>query len=109
MVSGWLVGFVLLGVPLFGLTRHLLVVGLGLGSDFVVRRGRNGQVVVRGRIPKSKVLEIKEFCSRDLAGIGAFAVRGTWGPGRTLALRWSGLPAVGPRQRVRNFLVELLR
>jgi hypothetical protein len=85
-----------------------LGIGLGVGTDFqVVRVGES--VTVRGRVPRAKVPALEEFFRRDLAGVGPFAVAGTFGPGRTIRFRWAGRVAAADRQRVRNVLVELVR
>lgn len=111
MARGSLAGFMVLalGIPLAALVWQLVNAGLDLGADFVIRRRGRDRVVIRGRIARGKVLAIREFCARDLADMGPFAVRGRWGPGRLLQLRWSGRLDSGQRQRVRNFLVEVLR
>jgi hypothetical protein len=80
-----------------------------IGADFTIHRRATGQVVVTGKIPAGKMAAIREFCRRDLADLGGFTVRGSFGPKRTLRLSCS--PGIGPgqRQRLRNFLVDLLR
>jgi hypothetical protein len=98
----------LLGVPTAALGWRLATFGLGLGSDFVIRYRGGGRADVKGRIPRSKVSEILEFCTRDLDPETPFSVRGTWGPNRRLQLRWSGRLDPSQRQRVRNFLVQCL-
>lgn len=88
--------------------RLWLGIGLGLGTDFqVVRVGES--IEVRGRVAASKVPALREFVRRDLAGLGPFAVAGTFGPGRTLRFRFAGRIDGPTRQRVRNVLIELLR
>lgn len=103
----WIV-LVVLGVPLGALAWHLARAGLGSGSGFTIRARGGGRVEVRGRIPRSKVWKIQEFCQRNLGDVGIFTVRATWGERRVLQLRWTGHLTPGERQRVRNFLVELL-
>lgn len=99
---------ILFGLVLAGLAWRLLMTGLGLGSDFVIRYRGPGRVVVRGRVARSQVGAILEFCSRDLHAEGPFAVRGSWGPNRSLRLRWTGRLTPAQRQRVRNFLLQCL-
>jgi hypothetical protein len=85
-----------------------LRIGLGLGSDFqVVRAGE--RITIRGNIARSKHGRLREFVGRDLGDAGAFALAGTSERGRPLRLRWAGRLDPFTRQRIRNFLVELLR
>jgi hypothetical protein len=88
----------------------LLVVLLrrGPGADFEIRYRPGGRVEVRGRIPRAKVGEIRAFFGRDLAAGDAGAVRGWFGPGRTLRLRFRGGLSPAQRQRARNFLMGQL-
>ncbi|HEV3121274.1 MAG TPA: hypothetical protein VGY53_05205 [Isosphaeraceae bacterium] len=104
-----------------GLPAGILVVcaiGLALGvgglgvwqrAHFVIHHVPGREVRVKGRIPNSKVGSIKGFFARDLGASGAVKVRGLFGPGRVLKLRFSGPLSAGQRQRVRNFLVDQLR
>ena len=88
--------------------RLWLGIGLGLGTDFqIVRVGES--VTVRGRVARAKLPAIREFVRRDLAGVGPFAVAGTFGPGRTVRFRWAGRVNAWDQQRVRNVLIELLK
>jgi hypothetical protein len=87
----------------------LIRTGLGLGTDFVIKSQGRGQVTVRGRIPLGKVAGIREFFTRDLARAGPVTVRGSFGRGRALKLRFSGRLSTGQQQRARNFLVDHLR
>jgi hypothetical protein len=82
--------------------------GLGLGSDLLIRWRPGRGVVVRGRIPEAKAAQIRSFFAHDLRAPGSVTVRGSFGPGRSLRLRFSGGLSPGDRQRVRNFLVDLL-
>lgn len=85
-----------------------LGIGLGLGTDFqIVRIGDSA--TVRGRVARAKVPALKEFVRRDLAGVGPFAVAGTFGRGRAIRFRWAGDIGEADRQRVRNVLVELFK
>jgi hypothetical protein len=87
--------------------RLWLGIGFGLGTDFqVIRVGE--RVTVRGQIARAKAAAIREFVRRDLDQGGAFALAGTFGPGRSLRLRWAGEISGFAKQRARNFLVELL-
>lgn len=104
---GVIVG-VALGVPLMGLCWSLARAGLGRDGGFLIRRRSDGMVVIRGKIPRGKHLELQEFCSRDLARLGRFTVRGSRKTGRGINLRFSGRLTGGDRQRIRNFLVECL-
>lgn len=70
---------------------------------------RGGRVEVRGRIPKANVGEIRTFFARDFPADRAGTVRGWFGPGGTLRVRFRGGLVPGERQRVRNFLMERLR
>src|SRR5947209_6554477 len=91
---------VVLGVPLAGLAWQLSKNARGGSAGFVIR-GRGGErVEVRGRLPRSKTSEIQDFCRRHLGQVGVFTVRGSWGPGRVLQLRWTGHLTPGERQRV---------
>ena len=47
------IGILALGIPLLGLARHLLRLGLGLGDGFLVCRLPGGRVIVRGGRPFS--------------------------------------------------------
>jgi hypothetical protein len=96
-----------LGAIVFAL--GLASVGLGQRAHFVIHHVPGREVRVRGRIPLSKVGSIKGFFARDLGASGAVKVRGLFGPGRALKLRFSGPLSPGQRQRVRNFLVDQLR
>jgi hypothetical protein len=78
-------------------------------ADFVIQRGRGRPVRVRGRIAVAKQGAIKSFFNQDLGAPSSFAVRGNFGPGRVLRLRFSGQLTPAQRQRVRNFLLENLR
>ncbi|SIO59293.1 hypothetical protein SAMN05444166_5994 [Singulisphaera sp. GP187] len=81
----------------------------GTGSNgFLIRYRTRDSIDVRGRVPKGKVLEIKEFCVRNLAADRPFTIRGTWGPGKTLSLRCTGALSAAERQRARNFLIQCL-
>src|SRR5262249_34106884 len=82
--------------------------GVGLGADFEGRRDRRGAGTVRGRVPRAKVGALPEFFARDLGGPGAVSVRGRFGPGGALRLRFAGRLDPARRQRVRNFLIDLL-
>jgi len=81
----------------------------GSGAGFVIRSRAGGVVEVRGAVPKSKILEIQEFCTRDLDLERPFAIRGSWGAGRSLNLCWTGDFSAAQRQRTRNFLLQCLR
>jgi len=93
------------GVVLWGLMQ----VGLNLSADFVIRSRGGGRVSVRGRIPAGKVPAIREFFARDLGASGPVTVRGSFGGGRAVRLRFSGRLSPGQQQRARNFLVDHLR
>jgi hypothetical protein len=82
--------------------------GAGLGADFAIRHRPGAGTTVRGRVPASKVGAIAAFFDRDLRPGRAVTVRGTWGPGRTLRLRFSGALSALQQQRARNFLVDHL-
>lgn len=88
--------------------RLWIGIGFGLGSDFqVVRDGL--RVTVRGRVAASKARAIRQFVRDDLNEATRFAIAGTFGPGRSIRLRWAGTIDPPTRQRVRNVLVELLK
>jgi hypothetical protein len=109
MVPGALVA--VLVVTLIATFRFLHRAGglAGLGSSgFLIRSRAGGKVEVRGRVPKGKVLEIQEFCARNLGPSQSFTIRGAWGPGKTLTLRWTGSLSLAERQRARNFLIQCL-
>lgn len=78
-------------------------------GDFVIRLGPQGRVEVQGKIPSSKVPEIRAFFQEQPGGIPRGYVSGTFGPGGTPTLRFSR--GINPilRQRARNFLIEHLR
>ena len=96
-------------VVLAGLAALAVLAGRGGPSDFEIRSGRGGRVVVRGRIPRAKVGAIREFFGSDLGLSGPAAVRGSFGPNRAIRLEFSGPLTAGQRQRARNFLVDHLR
>jgi hypothetical protein len=87
----------------------LVGAGLWLRADFVIKRRSGGRVLVSGRIAAAKVGAIKEFFRRDLDTPHAVTVRGSYGPGRRLRLRFSGRLSPAERQRIRNFLIAHLR
>jgi hypothetical protein len=87
----------------------LVRIGPGLGADFEIRHRPGGRVEVRGRIPASKVGTIRAFFARDLQAECAGRVRGSYGPGRVLRLRFVGGLSPAQRQQARNFLIEHLR
>lgn len=104
-----IVAVVLVALAVALVRRGVWVGGLRSDSDFLIRSRAGGTIEVRGCVPKSKVPEIQEFCVRDLASDRPFAIRGTWGPGGSLNLCWSGDLSSAQRQRARNFLLECLR
>jgi hypothetical protein len=81
----------------------------GLGADFTIELRRDGRVLVRGRVSAGKAGAIRSFFARDLGVRHPVSVRGSFGPGRTLRLQFSGRLTPGQRQQARNFLSELLR
>jgi len=83
--------------------------GLWLRADFVIKRRSGVTVLVHGRIAAGKVGAIKEFFRRDLDTTHAVTVRGSYGPGRRLRLRFFGRLSPAERQRIRNFLISHLR
>src|SRR4051812_26729034 len=76
--------------------RTAMVRGLVPDGGFLIRRSRGGAIDVRGRVPRSKVREIQEFCSRNLASDRPFTIRGTWGPGRSFEPSLYRGPQPGP-------------
>jgi hypothetical protein len=92
-----------------GVGVAVLAVRATRSADFVIRRGNGRPVQVRGRVAAAKRGTIKAFCEQDLGATVSFTVRGSFGPGRALRLRFSGGLSPAQRQRVRNFLVETLR
>ena len=90
---------------LIGLTRA----GLGIGTDFAIRYRPGRGTTVRGRLPRGKVGGIAAFFAHDLRPDGSVSVYGTWGPRRSLRLRFAGPLSPGQQQRARNFLMEHLR
>lgn len=112
MVQGVVFGIVavvLIALAVALVRRGVWVGGLRSDSDFLIRSRSGGAIEVRGCVPKSKVPEIQEFCTRDLASDRPFAIRGRWGPGRSLNLDWSGGLSSAQRQRARNYLLQCLR
>jgi hypothetical protein len=109
MVPGVLVAVLVITViaTLVTLDRAGWMAGPG-SNGFLIRSRTGGSIDVRGRVPKSKVLEIKEFCVRNLTSDRPFTIRGTWGSGKTLTLRYSGGLSPAQRQRARNFLIQCL-
>src|SRR4051794_17471852 len=90
---------------LIGLARA----GRGVGSDFAIRYRPGRGTTVRGRVPAGKVGAIAEFFARDLRPGRPVTVHGTWGPGRSLRLQFSGALSPFQRQQARNFLTNHLR
>jgi hypothetical protein len=90
------------------LVRSVMMRGLGADSGFLIRRKAGGAIDVRGRVPRSKVPEIQEFCRRTLASGRPYTIRGMWGPGRSLNIRWTGDLSPAQRQRTRNYLLQCL-
>ncbi|AGA27410.1 hypothetical protein [Singulisphaera acidiphila] len=109
MVQGAIVGIIVLAAAatLVALHRAGWMTGVG-PNGFLIRYRTAGSIDVRGHVPRSKVLEIKEFCARNLASDRPFTIRGTWGAGKTLTLRWTGGLSPAQRQRARNFLIQCL-
>lgn len=104
---GLTLGAVLLGAAALWRLRQS---GWGLGDGFLIRsRGGAATIEVRGLVPRSKVLEIQEFCRRDLRVQGPFSIRGRWGPGGRLELRWTGRSSPAQRQQARNYLLDCLK
>lgn len=81
----------------------------GVGSDFEIIHRPGKGTVVKGRIPASKLGEVREFFERDLKPKHTIRVRGSLDRRGFIRLAFSG--RIGPfqRQRVRNFLNDLLR
>ncbi|WP_406695269.1 hypothetical protein V5E97_29965 [Singulisphaera sp. Ch08] len=109
MVPGVLVGIAVVALiaTLVALDRTGLLVGPG-SNGFLIRSRTNGLIDIRGRVPRSKVLEIKEFCTQDLASDRPFTIRGNWGAGKILTLRYTGGLNPAQQQRARNFLIQCL-
>jgi hypothetical protein len=82
---------------------------LALRADFVIRHRPGKALRLRGRIPPGKAGAIREFFERDLRAGVPVTVRGLFGPRRRLKLRILGPLPAGLKQRVRNFLIDLLR
>lgn len=87
----------------------LLRAGMGPGSDFVIQYRPGGRLKVRGQVAASRVGGIKSFFENDLRPERSVTVRGTFGPGRSLRLRFSGGLSGPQQQQARNFLIEHLR
>ncbi|MEW4566491.1 hypothetical protein AB1L88_01360 [Tautonia sp. JC769] len=79
------------------------------GGDFVIRLGPGDRVEVSGRVPRSKVPGIVGFFRDQAGGVPRGRIVGTFGPGGTPRLRFSGAIDPALRQRARNFLIEHLR
>jgi hypothetical protein len=84
------------------------------GSDFVIRHRTGQRPRFYGSLPASKRGAIEGFFMRDLGAGRPVTVWGNWGggtlrKGRALRLRFTGPLESGERQRVRNFLIQLLR
>lgn len=84
-------------------------------AEFVIRSRPTTRVLIVGRVPSSKVGAIQTFFKRDIGtDAPTITVCGGW-PARTRsaagALRLKFLGEVDARlqQRVRNFLMEILR
>ena len=111
-ISGSLVTSMLMTVLTAGalaVIASLIRAGVSLSSDFVIRHRPGAGTKVRGRVPAAKVGAIAEFFARDLKANGPVTVRGSLRPGQPLQLRISGALDAFRRQRIRNFLLELLR
>jgi hypothetical protein len=102
--AGLVVALVVIPV-LIGLARA----AAGVGADFAIRYRPRAGTTVRGRVPRAKVGAIAAFFDRDLRPDASVVVRGAWGPGRVLRLRFSGRLTPAQQQRARNFLVDHLR
>ena len=74
--------------------------------DFSIRR-RRGVVQIDGAIAKAKHGMITEFIQKDLFIEGDLVIRGLRSNGR-LTLSFRGTFDAGEKQRVRNFLIEVL-
>lgn len=77
-------------------------------ADFTIRYRPGRPVAVRGKVSKAKAGAIAEFFVHDLAPGRPATVRGSRGRGM-MTLRFSRSMTPAQRQRVRNFLVDLLR
>jgi hypothetical protein len=91
-----------------GPLASLVARGLLLVADIVVvcRPGR--RALVRGRVPRGKIGSIEAFFAHDLRPRVPVTVRGSWDRGGILRLRIAGRLDPSSRQRVRNFLLDLL-
>jgi hypothetical protein len=98
--------FVLVAVVIGGAA---LAYWVAQSADFVIRRGRDRKVRMTGRIAASKRGAIKAFFDQDFGATDSFTVRGSFGPGRAVKLRFSGRLSRAQQQRARNFLVAHLR
>jgi hypothetical protein len=80
-----------------------------LAADFVIVARPGRPTLVRGRLPVARVGEIESFFGRDLRPEAPVTVRGSRTRDGTLRLTIAGRLDPGRRQRVRNFLLDLLR
>lgn len=78
------------------------------GAEFVVRFRPGRPARVRGRVPLSKHAVIRQFFETDLGAAGPVRVRGRRDPRGRLALEVAGRLDPARRQRLRNFLLDLL-
>lgn len=80
----------------------------GVGAEFVIRHRPGSGTTVRGRVPRSKHAQIAAFFDRELAPGRQVSVAGHRVRGRALRLEISGGLNPFQRQRIRNYLVDLL-
>jgi len=93
------------------LTAALRAVGRrGVGrGDFQVRLGPGERVEVTGRLPRSKVAEIRAFFREQPGGVPHGRIVGSFTPAGAPRLHFEGRFPPEVQQRARNFLIEHLR
>jgi len=82
--------------------------GVGRG-DFQVRLGPGERVEVTGRLPRSKVAEIRAFFREQPGGVPHGRIVGSFTPAGAPRLHFEGRFPPEVQQRARNFLIEHLR
>jgi hypothetical protein len=89
----------------------LRVVRMLTASDFAIRVPPGGRPAFAGMIAAAKQGALEEFFVRDLQPARTLWILGRWDrrTGRALRLRFAGALDPFRRQRVRNFMLHLLR
>jgi hypothetical protein len=101
--------------PSFLENLYLTVVLRFTASDFVIRHRPGARALLIGRIPASKSGAIQSFFTHDLEpNVPAVTVCGGWQSrnrkaARVLRVHFLGRVDARLQQRIRNFLMEVLR